>query len=48
MYDYEISRKVFLFYTKGRNFEAVAKSWNGSGKLTIIYWDKVQKVLLSL
>ena len=45
-YDYELSRKMFLYYTKGRSYEEVARSWNGSGPKTIEYWKKVQKVLL--
>jgi hypothetical protein len=44
-YDYEISRKVFLFYTKDRSFELVAKSWNGSGPMTIEYWERVKMYL---
>lgn len=42
-YDYELSRKMFLYYTKGRSFESVARRWNGSGKKTIQYWNEVKK-----
>lgn len=44
-YDYELSRNMFLHYTKGRSYESVARSWNGSGYLTTIYWNKVSKQL---
>ena len=40
-YDYELSRKMFLYYTKGRSYETVAKSWNGSGEMTKAYWKKI-------
>jgi len=47
-YDYELSRKMFLYYTydykKGRlkTYEKAARDWNGSGKMTIEYWKKVK------
>jgi hypothetical protein len=44
-YDFEVSRKVFLYYTKGRSYELVAKSWNGSGAKTIAYWKRVKAIL---
>jgi hypothetical protein len=44
-YDYELSRKMFLYYTKGRSYESVAKSWNGSGPMTKEYWKKINKHL---
>ena len=44
-YDYELSRKVFLYFTRGRSYREVAKTWNGSGELTEVYWKKV-KILL--
>jgi hypothetical protein len=42
-FSYELSKKVFLFFTKGRAYEQVARSWNGSGPMTITYWNKVKK-----
>ena len=45
MYDYEKAKKVFLYYCQG-DYETIAKSWNGSGKQTEIYWGKIQKYLL--
>jgi hypothetical protein len=44
-YSFSISREIFLYYTAGRSFEAVAKSWNGSGPMTIEYWNKVKRHL---
>jgi hypothetical protein len=44
-YDFEVSREIFLHYCKGWSFEEIAKSWNGSGKLTIEYWKKVNQIL---
>lgn len=44
-YDYDLSRQMFLYYCKGREFEQVAKSWNGSGEMTKDYWRKIQKHL---
>lgn len=48
MYDFKISKEIFLFYAERighHNYEKIAKNWNGSGKLTIIYWDKVKVYL---
>ena len=45
LYDYNISKEIFLYYTQGRSYERVAKSWNGSGPKTIDYWEKVKAVL---
>lgn len=46
MYDYDKSREVFLYYCQGRSYEKVAKSWNGSGKKTVVYWSKVKKAII--
>lgn len=48
LYDYEISERIFLYYASQigpYNPEKIAKSWNGSGKKTRIYWSKVRKLL---
>ena len=37
-----------MYYTQGRSYEKVAKSWNGSGPKTIDYWKKVKSKLLYL
>jgi hypothetical protein len=48
MFDYEKSERVFLYYASRigyRDFEKIAKSWNGSGSRTINYWNQVKKHL---
>lgn len=44
-YDYELSRKMFLYYAAGKSFEQAAKNWNGSGPKTIEYWKLVKSRL---
>ena len=42
-YDYNFSREMFIFYARMYNdWETIAKRWNGSGPMTITYWDKVK------
>jgi len=48
LFDYSISKEIFLFYTRGRSvydLESIARSWNGSGPKTIEYWQKVKVYL---
>lgn len=48
MFDYEISKKVFLYYATQigpYNFEKIARNWNGSGIRTLDYWKRVSKYL---
>lgn len=48
MYNYKSAEKVFLYYatTIGPfNFEKIARSWNGSGPMTVSYWNKVKTYL---
>ena len=48
LFDYKISEKIFLFYASAIgpcNFERIAKTWNGSGKNTSLYWNQVKKYL---
>ncbi len=48
LYNIEISKEIFLYYAKKlgyHNFETIAKSWNGSGKSTVAYWQKVKSYL---
>jgi hypothetical protein len=48
MYDYHIAEKIFLYYASRigpYNNEKIAKNWNGSGKMTRVYWNKVRKHL---
>jgi hypothetical protein len=48
LFNYNISEKIFLYYANEigpNNFERIAKTWNGSGKSTIQYWEQVKKFL---
>lgn len=47
-YTMRVSQEVFLYYARiiGPNYETIAKRWNGSGEKTIIYWSKVNAVLM--
>lgn len=48
MYDYEVSRKVFLHFASKvgpYNFEKIAKAWNGSGPMTEFYWARIRSRL---
>jgi len=48
MFNYHIAEKIFLYYADligPYNFEKIAKNWNGSGPMTILYWNKVKKHL---
>lgn len=44
-YDFNISKKIFMYYalkTGYPNYELIAKNWNGSGKMTSDYWEKIK------
>jgi hypothetical protein len=48
LYNIEISKEIFLYYAKKigyPDFESISKNWNGSGKLTASYWEKVKALL---
>jgi hypothetical protein len=48
LFNYGISEKIFLYYAVEigpYDFERIAKTWNGSGKSTILYWEQVKKFL---
>jgi hypothetical protein len=48
LFNYKISKKIFLYYATEigpYNFERIARTWNGSGKNTILYWDQVKRFL---
>jgi hypothetical protein len=45
MYDYQKAEKVFMYYARDGDLEHIARSWNGSGKQTLTYWNKVKKFL---
>jgi hypothetical protein len=45
LYNYSISEKIFKYYAAQigpYDFETIAKSWNGSGIMTIDYWNRVK------
>jgi hypothetical protein len=44
-YDYNLSEKMFLYYANGKSFEKAAKNWNGSGPMTIKYWNQIKGLL---
>jgi hypothetical protein len=47
-YNYKISKEIFLYYAKQIGFsdyETIAKNWNGSGKETLKYWEKIKSHL---
>ena len=48
MFDYYKSLEVFLFFAEGKTFKKAAKSWNGSGPMTVEYWRKVNNQLSQL
>ena len=48
MYNFLIAKKIFLFYANqigDYDLEKIARSWNGSGPKTKIYWDRVSAYL---
>lgn len=47
-FNFEVSKKIFLYYAQKIGFtdyETIAKNWNGSGRITLAYWEKVKKHL---
>ena len=48
LFNYEISEKIFLYFADQigpYNFEQIARKWNGSGHLTINYWNRIKQYL---
>jgi len=48
MYDPGLSEKVFLYFASRfgpYKFERIAKSWNGSGPMTELYWKRIKEYL---
>jgi len=44
-FDYNVSREVFMYYAlmyDTSEFETIARRWNGSGQMTVVYWGKVK------
>ena len=47
-FNFEISKKIFLYYAENMgysDYQTIARNWNGSGKMTIDYWEKIKKYL---
>ncbi len=47
-YNFDISKEVFLYYAREigyPDYETIARNWNGSGKTTQDYWEKVKSNL---
>lgn len=47
-YNFDISKEVFLYYARKigyPDYETIARNWNGSGKTTQGYWEKVKSKL---
>jgi hypothetical protein len=47
-FSFEISKEIFLYYAGGMkypDYQIVARSWNGSGRMTLDYWRKIKKYL---
>lgn len=48
LFNYEISEKIFLYFADQigpYDFEQIARRWNGSGHLTIDYWNRIKQYL---
>jgi hypothetical protein len=48
LFRYEISEKIFLYFADRigpYNFEQIARNWNGSGKMTTFYWNRIKQYL---
>lgn len=49
LYNYDISEKIFLYYATQigpYDFEKISRNWNGSGRKTWFYWNRVKKYLI--
>jgi hypothetical protein len=47
-YNFEISKEIFLYYARQigyPDYETIARNWNGSGNITLDYWEKVKSNL---
>lgn len=45
MFDVSKSKEVYMYYCAGTDIEKIAKSWNGSGPMTIEYWKLIKRNL---
>lgn len=47
-YKFDISKEIFLYYARQTgypDYETIARNWNGSGNITLDYWEKVKSNL---
>jgi DNA polymerase I-like protein with 3'-5' exonuclease and polymerase domains len=44
-YDIQLSEEMFLFYAKGKTLDKAARDWNGSGPMTLTYWQNIKLIL---
>lgn len=44
-YDYNLSKRIFIYFAQGKSYETAARNWNGSGPMTIEYWKNVKRLL---
>jgi hypothetical protein len=48
LFNYETSEKIFIYFADQigpYNLEMIAKRWNGSGKQTVNYWNRIKRYL---
>lgn len=46
MYCYDKAKEVFIYFAcVSLDFEYISRKWNGSGRMTDIYWQKVKNKL---
>jgi hypothetical protein len=48
LFDYKTSVEIFLYFADQigpYNLELIARKWNGSGRLTFAYWDRIKQYL---
>ena len=54
MYNFDKAKEVFLYFAThdrkgrpvtGKSYEQVAKNWNGSGPMTVMYWNAIQPLI---
>jgi hypothetical protein len=48
LFNYATSEKIFLYFADQigpYNFEQIARKWNGSGRLTTSYWNRIKQYL---
>lgn len=47
-YNFGVSKEIFIYYARlygYRDYESIARNWNGSGKATLDYWGKIKSYL---